>query len=328
VSIFTGGSEIRREAGPLARVLRDWMPFILSAAITAGVAPLLFIQVLYQQRFYTANLLLFHHWMAILPVLIVGFYLLYLLKSKVIGTWPFAARAAIGCGALAGFAFVGWSWTQNHLLSLQTPQFWAEQYQVGGWLPTNREIWPRIAVWFAGGFSTLAAIASWQLWYTSKSEPPHNPARSTAQLALGGLLASALAATVYWIELPSSVHAVLTGPLAGPYLTLAMAGVVLQTLAWLGQWRRGAFCPKELAVASGGVLLTITGMTVVREAIRLSAVDIAALYPQHAAASTRGGLAVFLTFFFLNAGLMALCFRIVRGGLRESTPVINHRPEQ
>src|SRR5690606_13473055 len=52
--------------------LRDWMPFLLGVAITAGVAPLLFVQILYQKNFYTANLLLFNRWMAILPVLIVG----------------------------------------------------------------------------------------------------------------------------------------------------------------------------------------------------------------------------------------------------------------
>ena len=49
---------------PLADMLRDWLPFALSGAITAGVAPLLFIQVLYKKQFYTANLLLFGRWMA------------------------------------------------------------------------------------------------------------------------------------------------------------------------------------------------------------------------------------------------------------------------
>ena len=39
------------------------------------------IQVLYQHRMYTATLLLSHRFMAIVPVLIDGFYLLYLGKS-------------------------------------------------------------------------------------------------------------------------------------------------------------------------------------------------------------------------------------------------------
>src|SRR5690606_20316590 len=64
-----------------AALLREWLPFLLSAAITAGIAPLLFAQVAYQHRFYTANLLLFYRWLAILPALLIAFYMLYLLKA-------------------------------------------------------------------------------------------------------------------------------------------------------------------------------------------------------------------------------------------------------
>ena len=83
-----------KSENPIAALLRDWMPFMISAAITAGIAPLLFLQILYQQHFYTANLLLFYRWMVILPVMLVGFYLAYLLKSKLVRQWPLVARVA------------------------------------------------------------------------------------------------------------------------------------------------------------------------------------------------------------------------------------------
>ena len=97
-----------RENGPVTRTFIDWLPFALSAAITAGVAPLLFVQILYQREFYTANLLSFHRWMAILPVLIGAFYLLYLLKAR-----PHARRlsaavaSASRCGRRRWAAAVG-----------------------------------------------------------------------------------------------------------------------------------------------------------------------------------------------------------------------------
>ncbi|MDI9404846.1 MAG: hypothetical protein QM516_13335, partial [Limnohabitans sp.] len=46
-----------RDAASL--VVRDWLPSAISGAITAGIAPLLFVQIVYQKSFYTANLLLF-----------------------------------------------------------------------------------------------------------------------------------------------------------------------------------------------------------------------------------------------------------------------------
>ena len=60
----------------------SWLPSALGVAITAGVAPLLFIQICYQEAFFTANLLAFHRWMAIVPVLILAFYMLYVVSSS------------------------------------------------------------------------------------------------------------------------------------------------------------------------------------------------------------------------------------------------------
>ncbi|MCH7728335.1 MAG: hypothetical protein IH991_17935, partial [Planctomycetes bacterium] len=151
------------EKTPIYAVLRDWMPFMLSGAITAGIAPLLFLQVLYVERFYTANLLLFYRWMAILPALILGFYLSYLLKAKLVGRWPLFARIVIGCGAFACVGFVGWSWVENHLLSLQSAGVWAEHYRSEAILFRSPELIPRLALWFVAAFPTMALVVGWQL---------------------------------------------------------------------------------------------------------------------------------------------------------------------
>ena len=63
------------------KVVRDWLPAVLGLAITTGIAPLLFVQILYKRQFYTANLLLFNRFMLLLPALIVAYYMLYLVKS-------------------------------------------------------------------------------------------------------------------------------------------------------------------------------------------------------------------------------------------------------
>ena len=88
----SGADESIADESIVAPILRDWLPFALGTAITAGVAPLLFLQVLYKEHFYTANLLLFYRWLAVVPVLIAGFYLLYLQKSQTAARLP-AARA-------------------------------------------------------------------------------------------------------------------------------------------------------------------------------------------------------------------------------------------
>ena len=91
---------LRRAPDAIAERTRDWLPFMLGAGITAGVGPLLFIQLLYQRRFYTGNLLLGPRWGAVVPALILGFYALYLAKAS--PRWRQLALAA----DLAYFAFV------------------------------------------------------------------------------------------------------------------------------------------------------------------------------------------------------------------------------
>jgi len=54
----------------------------IAFTITTGIAPLLFVQVLYQQTFYPATLLIGSVWLGLLVLLIFGYYTSYLYKFK------------------------------------------------------------------------------------------------------------------------------------------------------------------------------------------------------------------------------------------------------
>jgi hypothetical protein len=180
-----------RGRGPVASLLRDWLPFGLGAAITAGVAPLLFVQVLYQERFYTANLLLFHRWMAIVPVLIVGFYALYLGKSERVAGWGRAGRTAVAMVAWGAFLFTAWSFTENHLLALDRAA-WVDFYARGEMLYRQSGVLPRLGIWIGGALPVMAAAVAWQLLATVRD--PDERARAMRPLALVALAGLGIAA--------------------------------------------------------------------------------------------------------------------------------------
>ena len=181
---------------PLTLHLRQWLPFVLSAAITAGVAPLLFLQILYQREFYTANLLLFNRWMAILPVLIAGFYMLYLLKGNWLWQRHFVWRALVVILVFACFAFVGWSWTENHLLSLAGQAAWTTQYTANRPYYLPAEIFPRLGIWLTGVFPIMAALVAWPL---AREPLPSGTAKRLALIALTGITLS-LAAGIWYLS--------------------------------------------------------------------------------------------------------------------------------
>jgi len=327
-----GGGE--PTADEVFEILRDWMPFMLSAAITAGVAPLLFVQVLYKENFYTANLLLFHRWMAILPVLIVGFYLLYLMKSKWMEHRSAGWLAWVTVGALACFVFTGYTWTENHLLSLDRAS-WSSHYGSGAMKYRHPLLVPRFLMWAAGSIATMALIVGWQMLRGAKGKKSHAEARSPqrikrngaavdvrklANLAICGIILSGVVDGVYgWLVQHESGHSgaapvCLTEPIAKPYAVLVVVGLLLQLGGWLDQRRRDRFSIVSLGLASIGLLATLLGMTVVREAIRLDSIDITKLYEQHAKAARVGGWWVFVFFLVVNAVLIAWCVRLARQG--------------
>ena len=68
--------------GVLAGRMMSVNGYAISMAITTGVAPLLFLQVLYQQFFYSGTILLGWIWFGLLVLLIVGYYAAYLYKFR------------------------------------------------------------------------------------------------------------------------------------------------------------------------------------------------------------------------------------------------------
>ena len=307
VAYLLGG---RARDGDGVRLLKDWMPLMLSGAITAGVAPLLFVQILYKREFYTANLLLFNRWMAILPVLIVGFYALYLLKSGWLGRQSGWMKGAVAAVPLLAVAFTGYSWTENHLLSLRGPDFWGRFYATGAQIYSEPQLLPRLLMWAVGSVPTMAVILGWQLWYHGTGQPRRLAAVAGAGLALVG------GATAWYAAVADAdTRAAFVTPFATPYFVAAGVGIVLQIVGWLWVARGTHFHARRLLVPTAGVLLTVGGMTVCREAVRIAAIGpdrFAALFPAHATAFGRGGFLVFVAFFALNAGLVGLVFWLVR----------------
>jgi hypothetical protein len=310
--VFTGGPPVQRQKSPTALILRDWMPFALGATITAGVAPLLFIQILYKQSFYTANLLLFHRWMSIVPVLILGFYLLYILKSRSIGEWPAAVRALVGVGAFICIAFTGYSWTENHLLGGRA-ETWPGFYAAGRIVYFHPELLPRLAVWFFGAIPNGMAMISWQLRFQARRDgalPAREPRRA-AVLSLTGLALAAAAGIGYFLAMDENARAAVTGAPVLPYLLIGLLALAAETAGWVLQLRATRIAGTSLGLITAGALVAVLCASVLREEIRLVRVDVQALYEQHARAAEVGGFWVFLLFLVVNAGLIGWCVRLV-----------------
>jgi len=317
-SLVRSGREGRTYAS--VAILRDWMPFALGAAITAGVAPLLFVQILYKRQFYSANLLLFHRWMIMVPVLMIGFYLLYLMKSRWFGRSASKTQAMIACGAWACFLFAGWSWTENHVLSLDE-RAWPGHFAAGAMTYSSAVIAPRFLVWCAGAIPTMCTMLGWQIrgYGFAADGAGEREARRLAVLALAGLLLCAGFGAWYFTLMGEEEHAVVSGAALRPCLLLAAAGLVGQGIGWVLTLRTGRSSAVAITLTSVALLVTFVGATAVREAIRTVHVDMEVLVNAHVRVARSGGWYVFLFFLALNAAIIAWCIRGVRSGISPGT---------
>lgn len=303
------------ERGPVAVMFSDWLPFSVGAAITAGVAPLLFLQILYREAFYTASLLLFNRWMAVVPVLVIGFYLLYAGKTQRVRGWSPARRAMLAVLAWLCFVFVAYSFTEMHLLALDR-EAWVPFYASESLFYGNATKLPRVAMWLAAAVPVAVTIMGWQLWRAAPDEPAMQASSRRLSVAgLAGLLVAAVAGWALRAAMTEAGRAAIWSPMARPYAVLAAVGVLCLAVAWALMLRRGRVSSVPLMVATAGVLQLVIGGAVVREAVRLTRLGNDQLYALHARAAEAGGMPVFLFFLVVNSAVVYWCFRMVRRGL-------------
>ena len=101
------------------------LPALLPATITIGIAPLLFLQVLYGQFFYTSSVILAWPWFLVLIFLTLAYYGFYYASFNG-SQYPDKARTVMSFSLILVF-IIGFIYSNNLTLS-QTPSRWAGKY--------------------------------------------------------------------------------------------------------------------------------------------------------------------------------------------------------
>ncbi|MBK8164863.1 MAG: hypothetical protein IPK64_02745 [bacterium] len=239
------------------------LPFAVAFAVNAGVAPLLFLQVLHGHFVYTSGVLMARWWFSIIALLIVAYYAVYAWRDRFDGA---AARrqALIGLAAVL-LLFISFLFTVNWTLAV-SPERWSAYFAhpEGSLLDlTDPTLWPRWLHMVCGSM----AIAGLALAGFADRSARHGDASATArgreglrwfawatlvQVGLGTWWLLALRPDVRGLFMGSSFAA--TGLLVLGYL-LAAAAIVMSF--------RGRLRPTIILAL---VLLPV--MAVMREIVR------------------------------------------------------------
>lgn len=163
------GHRARREPGQavhhraLAAGLARLLPVSTAFAITTGVAPLLFVQVIYGQVFYTSSVLMAWLWLSVVALLLGGYYACYGLSYSVKGTGGPAALW-LALGASVAFVLVAFIFTNNMTLMLRPAMFGDLYTASDAGLHANLgdpTLLPRFLHFVVGAFALTGVAVAW-----------------------------------------------------------------------------------------------------------------------------------------------------------------------
>jgi hypothetical protein len=159
VSHFTGGGRKDDPRAALASRLMAVNNYGISLTITTGVAPLLFIQVLYQQYFYTATILIGGVWFSLLLMLMAGYYAAYLYKFKGVPTRGEGGGLWLVVSAVM-FLAIAMIHVSVHLLHAQ-PQKWSDFASGAACVLADPTFVPRLLHFVLAGIAFSALVICW-----------------------------------------------------------------------------------------------------------------------------------------------------------------------
>lgn len=296
------GEKQRRTASFFAE-LNSWA---ISLAITFGIAPLLFMQVLYGRFFYTATVLVAWGWLSMLGLLTVAYYLNYVVKARLR-----AGGSAPVLYTVEALLFVAIAAIQVavNLLHMQ-PGRWAEVSRQAWGVLSDPAFLPRTLHFVLAAVSVAGLVlARWMLRRAAAGEPAE-ALRSPAAFGVKAALWATVLQVVdgFWLLL-ALPQPVMKGLMRGGAAT--MVPLTLSILAGLGllvvlsQVRDPLEDGKKVRHALEMVLGAVILMVVTRHQVRSLYLAVAGPQPQPAVATQWGAFALFLACFLLCLGLSA-----------------------
>ena len=109
----------------IAKEISLKLPYTIAFAVNMGVAPFLFIQVLYGHFIYTSSVLMGWYWLSIIGIIIIAYYSAYLFDFKFDVLGPFRTISIAICVVL--MLLVAFLFTNNMTLMLR-PEKWTQYF--------------------------------------------------------------------------------------------------------------------------------------------------------------------------------------------------------
>ena len=289
------------------------LPVLLPAVITLGIAPLLFVQVLYGQFFYTSSIVIAWPWFLVLALLATAYYGFYFVSYKNQRYPRWAGRVLLL--SVVFVLTIAFMFSNNITLS-QTPARWGAKYFADptGWNlnlsdPTlvPRYLHFMIAAVAVGGL--LLVLIAWSRW-KQDLEYAREVFQFGGKTFMYATMAELVVGVWFLIALPGQISRLFLGgnPLATILLIIGIGGAIGAIIVMSKALRN-----QNIRLAGYGVLgimsVVILSMVCIRELVRIAYLK-PYFHPEQFAVKTQWS--VFPLFLVLFIGGVILWFVMLK----------------
>jgi len=303
---FSRRVEGARPRAALLAFFEKALPVAIAAAVTLGVAPLLFVQVLYGRLFFTSSILMAWLWLAIVPLVILAYYGAYLLAFR--GAGLGRRGRAVAAVVTVLFAAVAFLQVSNATRSIR-PDTFLEAYRASARGLTlnlgDPTFWPRYVHVLLGAVAVAAlGAAAYGAVHRSRDRELGDWAirRGTTVYAVA-TAANVFVGMLFLLALPRSVLVRLAGADTRAMALLALGILLAIAAAGLALLALGVRDAVRVTWAQVGLLAaTLVVMVLLRDQVRTIALRDAGFEQPLRVATQWGPLAAFVVFL---AGALA-----------------------
>lgn len=251
------------------------LPLGVSYIVTLGIPPLLFVQVLYGQLFYSSSVLLGAFWIMIIPVLLLAYTGYYYHKfqgeSKPHYQWLVILVSTIL------LLYIGYMLVSNLTLSM-TPEKWQALYKAypGGGNIHHGEptLHSRLLLFLSGAFAAAGVALIWRGTYLSKwlkSDEGNKSQSKGFKILLISIPVWIIAAVGVYMTRPEDISSLWAIDTVKILFAIGVVSAIITTLfGYLSIGRRSVILP---LLSSLGVFGAILSMVIFRDMARIYALS-------------------------------------------------------
>ncbi len=293
-----------------AGILASSLPYTIAFTVNLGVAPLLFVQVLYGQFLYTSSILMGWFWLTVIALLILAYYSAYIFYFR--SARPEERRVLFLGLSVLFMLVIAFFFTNNMTLMLR-PEVWPQYFDKPGGTMLNLSdptLFPRYLHF------VTASVAMGGLFLALLGRLGRGTQENERRVSTGmrwfsyATMVQAAVGILFFIMLPWRVMLLFMGGHL-PATILLPAGVVLTLLAIVFGLK------KKVWPAAGVTLLLIFGMVLMRDIVRTAFLQPYFHPSQLTVEAQYSPLVFFLATLVIGTGAVIYMLLLVSGNRRE-----------